>query len=298
MKIPIAILAFSTLSSAGLYGTGVIGGDAYESMFEAELNDDSDAEVTYPMAMEDVFSKLISTPVIEAFNKGGKKGFAPQIVISAKGNRQITWTVNVQNEHVGDVVIDLISADAASTQVKLLVNIADNSILTAADSSSHSDIDKLEKLSRLLIAMVIDQRLSGTLFGPDKIRSAYFTDPNAQYLMVKLAAIESVLSSRSGSPLPELDTLDFNDDDIDDYYEHSPESMTEPTDATIGEVDQSSDWSSGSYEAEREIRNAERAAERASEQAAEAVARASQRAAEAAERAAEAAEGARRRASN
>jgi hypothetical protein len=298
MKISIAIVAAMAVSSAGLYGTGVIGGGAYDNMFEAQLNGDAGSDVEYPVALEDVFTKLISTPVIDEANREFGNNFAPQIIISARSDRQITWKVNFQSEHIATVVIDLTPVSAGSTRANLTVNVANNSILLAASSASDTDVQELEKLSRLMIAILIDYRLTGKRADAAMVKAALYDYPNAKDLEAKLMAIDRVARLRFGSSIPEPEIPEYLEMEDGENYDMSPASATEPTDSTIGEATeelyQDHDASGNSAAVERAIERAERDAERASEQAAEAA----ERAGAAAERAAMQAQYAARRAAN
>jgi hypothetical protein len=298
MKSSIVYAALATLSSAGLYGSGVIGGGAYDNMFEAQLNGDAGSDVEYPIALEKVFTKLISTPVIDEANRGFGNNLAPQIIISTRSDRQITWKVNFQSELIATVIIDLSPVDTGSTRVNLSVNLASNNILLAANAESNSDVRELEKLSRLMIAILIDFRLTGKLIDQTMIRDAFYGHPNAKDLEAKLLAIERIAQLRFGPSMPEAEILDYTDMEDDENYDMSPVSATQPTDSTIGEITdelyQDEDSAGNSAAIERAIERAERDRERASERAAEAAERASA----AAERAAMQAQYAARRAAN
>ena len=281
MKTYLAIAAATALSSAGLYGTGVIWGRDQTSLFEAELAGDQNANAVYPMALDDVYSKLISTPIIDAVGQNSQNDFAPQIIISTQNNRQITWQMKIQNVPVADVVVDL-TPESDTTRVTFDINIADNSIIVAAAASKDTSVGELNRISRLLVALIVDYRLTGKQIDESQIRqvfSAYDIANSAK----KLAAIRQVMGPSFGTHEPQIEYVvpdeQFDDVDID----YSPESITDPTDATIGEVaEEIAAQDAAADAAERAAVRAIRRAEKDAEQAAEMAEHAAQQAEQAA----------------
>jgi hypothetical protein len=270
MKTYLAIAAATVISSAGLYGTGVIWGSDQTSLFEAELTGDQNANAVYPMALDDVYSKLISTPIIDAVGQNSPNDLAPQIIISTQNNRQITWQMKIQNVAVADVVVNL-TPESDTTRVTFDINIADNSIITAAAASKDTSVDELKRISRLLVALVVDYRLTGKQINESQIRhvfSAYDIASSAN----KLAAIRQVMGPSFGAQEPPIEYI-LPDEQFDDFdIDYSPESITDPTDATIGDVAEeiaAQDAAANAAEraAARAIRRAENDAERAAEMA-------------------------------
>ena len=283
MKTYLAIAAATALSSAGLYGTGVIWGSDQTSLFEAELAGDQNANAVYPMALDDVYSKLISTPIIDAVGQNSQNDFAPQIIISTQNNHQITWQMKIQNVPVADVVVDL-TPESDTTRVTFDINIADNSIIAAA-ASKDTSVGELNRISRLLVALIVDYRLTGKQIDESQIRqvfSAYDIANSAK----KLAAIRQVMGPSFGTQEPQIEYVvpdeQFDDVDID----YSPESITDPTDptdATIGEVaEEIAAQDAAADAAERAALRAIRRAEKDAEQAAEMAEHAAQQAEQAA----------------
>ena len=265
MKIYIAAAALAAISSAGLYGTGIIGGGDETSLFDAELAGDGEAAADYPMAIDDVYSKLISTPVIDAIARSSKDHFIPQVIISSQNNRQIVWRMKFQNENLGDLVINLIPTNADTTRVTFQINIADSSILAAASAAVDNDTNRqqLEKLSRMLIAAAIDQRLSGKPIEMDAIKASY-SNRELKNLDARISAIQHAINLRFAETAPSADLEDMQEQFETSDEDFSPETATDPTDASIGEIDSElpigEQELSEMYTAEQAVRRAGRAA--------------------------------------